>query len=367
MCSSVKFDKTLRMRTILHSHFLFLFFIFTSLAVHGQEEEIENIFEAPYLFGSDSLIELSITTNIKDLIQDTGKNSKYHTARLSYQLGDSVVSMIVQLKTRGRYRKNKNVCSFPPLRIKFNQASSSYTLFHGQDKLKIVGHCRNENDRFQQMVFQEYLIYKSYQILSPESFNVRLARVIYKDSGNKVKNLEEYVFFIEDFEKMAKRNGKIPIYKKRVHQAKTMTNKITRMAIFQFMIGNTDWGVPTLHNIKMIAKTPSSRPVAVPYDFDWASLVNAPYAVPNEKLDIENIHERLYRGYKRTPEELEFIFKEFRMKKDRFYSLYQDTNLLTEKEKKRVLKYFDDFYLIINNPKLVKRYFISNARQVKYK
>lgn len=355
------------MRSVLYSPFLLLFFLFVSLGLYAQNEELGATYEAPFLFGSDTLIELSITTNIKELIKDTGKKSKYHTARLSYQLGDSIVSMIVQLKTRGRYRKSKNVCSFPPLRIKFNQASSSYSLFHDQDKLKIVGHCRNENDRFQQMVFQEYLIYKAYQILSSESFNVRLARVSYKDSSNEVNNLDEYVFFIEDFEKMAKRNGKIPIYKERIHQDKTMINKITRMAVFQFMIGNTDWGVPTLHNIKMIAKTPTSRPVAVPYDFDWASLVNAPYAIPNAKLDIESIHERLYRGYKRTPEELEFIFKEFRMKKDAFYALYQNNNLLTEKERKRVIEYFDEFYRIINNPKLVKRHFINNARQVRYK
>jgi len=355
------------MKSVLYSPFLLLFFLFASLGLSAQNEEVENTFEAPYLFGSDTLIELSITTNIKELIKDTGKKSKYHTARLSYQLGDSIVSMIVQLKTRGRYRKNKNVCSFPPLRIKFNQASSSYTLFHGQDKLKIVGHCRNDNDRFQQMVFQEYLIYKAYQILSPEGFNVRLARITYKDSANEVKNLDEYVFFIEDFEKMAKRNGKIPIYKERIHQDKTMINKITRMAIFQFMVGNTDWGVPTRHNIKMIAKTPSSRPVAVPYDFDWASLVNAPYAIPNANLDLESIHDRLYRGYKRSPEELEFIFKEFRMKKDAFYALYKNNDLLTEKEKARVIEYFDDFYEIINNPKLVKRFFIDNAREVKYK
>jgi hypothetical protein len=355
------------MRFLFKIQFLVVVFIFTILSVLAQNKEIEEGYEAPYLFGSDTLIELSITTNIKELIKDTGKRSKYHTARLSYQLDDSVVSMIVQLKTRGRYRKNKNVCSFPPLRIKFNKSSSSYSLFHNQNKLKIVGHCRNNNSRFQQMVFQEYLIYKAYQILSPESFKVRLARITYKDSANEVKNLDEYVFFIEDFEKMAKRNGKIPIYKERIHQDKTMINKVTRMAIFQFLIGNTDWGVPSLHNIKIIAKTPTSRPVAVPYDFDWASLVNAPYAIPSEKLDIKSIHDRLYRGYDRTPEELEFIFKEFRMKKDRFYSLYQNTDLLTEKEKERVIKYFDEFYKIINSPKLVNRYFIKNARQAKYK
>ena len=355
------------MRFSLKNQLLLLFFLFTTLGLNAQTEESEKIFEAPYLFGSDTLMELSITTNIKELIKDTGKKSKYHQARLSYQLGDSVVSMLVQLKTRGNYRKNKNVCSFPPLRVKFNRSTSSYTLFHDQDKLKIVGHCRNNSDRFQQMVFQEYLIYKVYQILSPESFKVRLARVTYKDSANKVKNLEEYIFFIEDFEKMAKRNGKIPIYKHRIHQDNTMINKVTRMAIFQFMVGNTDWGVPTLHNIKMIAKTPTSRPVPIPYDFDWASLVNAPYAIPNEKLDLDNIHERLYRGYKRTPEELESIFKEFRMKKERFYSLYKNNYFLTEKEKRRALEFFDEFYDIIDNPKLVKKYFINNARQVKYK
>jgi len=346
---------------------LLLFVLIYTSGNYAQTDEPVKPFEAPYLFGSDTLIELSITTNIKELIKDTGKKSKYHNARLSYQLGDSVVSMIVQLKTRGHYRKNKNVCSFPPLRIKFNKTSSSYTLFHGQKKLKIVGHCRNSNSRFQQMVFQEYLIYKAYQILSPESFRVRLARITYKDSANEVKNLEEYVFFIEDFEKMANRNGKIPIYKERIHQTNTMINKVTRMAVFQFMVGNTDWGVPTLHNIKMIAKTPTSRPVPIPYDFDWASLVNAPYAIPNAKLDIESIHDRLYRGYQRTPEELEFIFKEFRMKKEQFYSLYKNNYFLTEKEKKRVLDYFDEFYDIINSPKLVKRYFINNARQVRYK
>ena len=346
---------------------LFALLFFFAQGSYAQVEELDKPYVASDLFESDTLIELSITTNLKELIKDTGKKSKYHQARLSYHQGDSIVSIIVELKTRGHYRKNKNVCAFPPLRIKFNQATSSYTLFHDQDKLKIVGHCRNSNPRFQQMVFQEYLIYKAYQILSPESFRVRLARVTYKDSADEMKPLTEYVFFIEDFEKMAKRNGKIPIYKERIHQENTMIFQATRMAVFQFMVGNTDWGVPTLHNIKLIASTPTSRPVTVPYDFDWSSLVNAPYAVPNEKLDVDNIHQRLYRGYKRTPEELEFVFKEFRMKKDAIYSLYQNNTLLTEKEKKRVLDYFDEFYEIINDPKLIQRYFIDKARQLKYK
>ncbi len=350
------------MNFFLKYSFLLVFFIFTSCRVCAQENQSEKLFEAPYLFGSDTLINLSITTDIKALIKDTGKKRKYHRARLSYMLGDSIVSMLVELKTRGHYRKSKSVCSFPPLRIKFNKTSSSYSLFHDQKKLKIVGHCRNDNPRFRQMLFQEYLIYKAYQILSPESFNVRLAKITYKDCNSTIDNLEEYVFFLEDFEKMAERNGKIPIYKERIAKERIVLNELIRMAVFQFMIGNTDWGISMCHNIKMIAKTPNSRLVSVPYDFDWASLVNAPYAVPNEKLDIKNIHERLYRGYKRSPQELEPVFKEFRVKRKQLYKLYRDTNLLCEKERKRVLDYFDEFYEIINDPKQVKLYFIKNAR-----
>lgn len=357
---------------IKHFQYILLLFIFlpnigsANLYINNQELT-DSIFKTPNLFESDSLLELSITTNIKTLIKDVGEKNKYHKGRLSYQLGDSIVSMVVDLKTRGNFRKDRSICAFPPIKIKFNQSESSYSVFHDQKKLKMVTHCQNRNPRFEQMLVQEYLIYKAYNIFTPESFNVRLARVTYKDSKNSMKPLTKLTFFIEDFEKMAARNGKIPRYDKKIHQDHTLIGKITKLAIFQYMIGNTDWGVPTLHNIKLISKTPKSRTSTIPYDFDWASLVNAPYAIPNEKLDIKSIHERLYRGYKRTAKDLEYIFREFRMKKERLYKLYQDCPYLSEKELERNLNYFDEFYEIIDNPKQIQSEFIDRARTIKKK
>jgi hypothetical protein len=338
-----------------------------NLLVSAQEANTDSVFKKPYLFDSDTLLELSITTNLKELVRDVGDKNKYHRGRLSYQLGDSVVSMLIDLKTRGNFRKDRSICAFPPLRIKFNKATSSYSIFHDQKKLKMVTHCQNRSERHEQMIIQEYLIYKAYSIFTPESFNVRLARITYKDSKNAMKPLTKFAFFLENFEKMADRNGKIARYDEKVHQDHTLINKVTKMAVFQYMVGNTDWGVPTLHNIKLIAKTPTSRPIPVPYDFDWASLVNAPYAEPNPKLDIKSIHDRLYRGYKRTAKDLEYIFREFRMKKEMLYDLYTNCPYLTDKEKERVLNYFDEFYEIINDPKKVKREFIDDARTIKYK
>ena len=331
------------------------------------QENNDTIYRAPNLFESDTLIELSITTNLRNLVRDVGEKNKYHTGRLSYYMGDSIVSMIVELKTRGNFRLNRSICAFPPIQIKFNKSTSSYSLFHKQKKLKMVTHCQNRSSRHEQMLIQEYLIYKAYNLFTPESFKVRLARITYKDSKNQMGPLTKYAFFIEDFEKMAERNGKIPRYEKKIHQDHTLINKVTELAVFQYLIGNTDWGVPTLHNIKLIAKTPTARPIPVPYDFDWASLVNAPYAVPNEKLAIESIHDRLYRGYKRTAKDLEYIFREFRMKKDALYDLYINCPYLDDRERERVLNYFDEFYEIIDNPKKVKSEFIDRARVIKYK
>ncbi len=63
-----------------------------------------------------------------------------------------------------------------------------------------------------------------------------------------------------------------------------------RMAIFNYMIGNTDWSVPNQHNVRILSQSNAERPnlgIIVPYDFDYTGLVNADYAVPIEQLGIE--------------------------------------------------------------------------------
>jgi len=54
------------------------------------------------------------------------------------------------------------------------------------------------------------------------------------------------------------------------------------VSIFQYMTGNTDWAVPNYHNIKTDGtKERHHLPtISVPYDFDYAGFVDAPYAVP---------------------------------------------------------------------------------------
>lgn len=118
------------------------------------------------------------------------------------------------------------------------------------------------------------------------------------------------------------------------------------------------------HNTALIQskKDSTSRPFVIPYDFDYSGLVDAEYAVPNEGLPIENVRQRLYRGYPRTKEELSDAIEIFNKQKDKIYSLITNCQLLTQRSKKDIIEYLDDFYKIIKNKSQVQYIFIDQAR-----
>jgi hypothetical protein len=156
---------------------------------------------------------------------------------------------------------------------------------------------------------------------------------------------------------MAKRNNTIAIEKKLIPR-QTQLNPFLKMAVFQYMIGNTDWSVEYLQNIKLLTPDTLSAPVAVPYDFDHAGIVYAPYAKPDELLILISVKERRYRGY--CVEDLkvfEDIIAEYNRLKTDIYSVYTGCTLLEQKYIKSTTQYLDEFYKTINNPKAWKKEF----------
>jgi hypothetical protein len=92
--------------------------------------------------------------------------------------------------------------------------------------------------------------------------------------------------------------------------------------------------------------------------------VDAYYAVPNEGLDIENVRQRLYRGFSRTEAELNEAIAIFNKQKENIYSLVNGFDLLTEKNRKNIIDYLEEFYKTINNSNQVKNLFIERARKM---
>jgi hypothetical protein len=233
------------------------------------------------------------------------------------------------------------------------------------EKLKMVSSCRLGKE-FDQLVLKEYLTYKIFNLLTDTSYRVRLMQVFFNDTEGKRKPYSSWGFLIEDVDDMAKRNQCREIEVKKLHTELTDRKYMTLVAMFQYMIGNTDWSVPGDHNIKLIQKRDSanSKPLAVPYDFDYCGLVNANYAVPPEELGIASVRDRLYRGFPRNMAEIEETAKIFRDKKPQIVSLIQGMEALEKREKDDMVKYLEDFYRVISDPKQMQREFIDNARSL---
>lgn len=318
--------------------------------------------EAAGLFDSEDPLDLTLEADLKPIFKDTDEERTDQPGRLWYldQQGDSVL-LDVGLKTRGYYRRLYLDCNVPPLRLNLKKKQVKDTVFDGQDKLKLVTHCKDGSTAYQQYTLKEYLIYKIYNLLTENSFRVRLVRMTYVDTADRRDPVTKYGFLIEDEDLLAERLGGRILQGGIVHQERTDREQATRLAIFQYMVGNTDWSVPGHHNIKLVFTGPKIPPLSIPYDFDFAGLINASYAKPDPRLRIGSVRERLYRGYCRTEEEFQAAFAPFNAQKDAIYALFRGFEYLEEKAKDRALDYLDGFYETINRPKSVRREFLNTC------
>lgn len=344
--------------------FFSLLFQIDSIAQEKKNEEQKD-YQNSTLFNSVKPIDLQLYIDKKDLLRDVGDDRKYHPALV--RLLDTEkehTDYAIKLKTRGNFRRNPDNCNMAPLRFKIpKKIRRGENIFAGQHKLKFVLPCRQNNERFQEYVIQEYLIYKIYNLLSDTSYRVRLANIELVDSLEKDKSLKFTGFFLEETDQMASRlNGKVLNFK-RFHPANVNKQQMTMMVVFQYLVGNTDWSVDVGHNIKLLFVNNQNVPFAIPYDFDWSGIVNAAYAKPAEQLNITTVRERTFRGYKRSMEEFEPVVKLFNEKKEEIYNLYRNCELLSEKSREKTIKYIDEFYEIINDQKKIEKEFIKNSRK----
>jgi hypothetical protein len=146
---------------------------------------------------------------------------------------------------------------------------------------------------------------------------------------------------------LATRTNSVEVTSVNLTQKNIYPEMMDRMAIFNYMVGNTDWSVPNQHNVKILSKLAvdnSNLGMIVPYDFDYSGLVNADYAVPFEGLGIKSVTERRYVGICRSEETFIQALQEFKDKKDEFYKVINEFPLLKEKTKKQMIGYLDTFF-----------------------
>lgn len=314
----------------------------------------QEIVEAP-LFASEEPIKITLTIDIRTVRNDNSDDPQYSEGNLVlYNSPEDSITLDIEVKARGHARRLYGFCTFPPIKLNFKKKQVEGTVFEGQDKLKLVSYCK-DMESYEDYVLQEYLIYKMYNMFTPYSFKVRLVEVTYKDIKDKANEVVRYGFLIEDDERMAERNGGTITEVLMSNHDRCERETLDIFTIFEFMIGNADWWIakPVMHNVKLVYF--EGKPIVpVPYDFDYCGAINTSYAVPPEVLDLSSVRIRYFMGFCRLQGTYENTITLFNDKKDAIYDMYNNFELLDEKKIKSVLKYYDDFYEIVNDPKKLK-------------
>ena len=330
------------------------------LAQSANTQEPVKLVPAPAFFESPNPIEVTLTANIGKLRGDKNENRPWRAATLSYKGPDgSDVTVPLRARTRGIWRLK--TCEFPPLRLNFTGETSKGTIFHKLDKPKLVSYCQN-GDGYEQYILQEFQLYRIYHLLTPVSHNARLLKLTYADSGNGKVRAKRYGFLLEEPNAMAARLGGKILEQKGAVAGDLEPYQNALMGVFEYMIGNTDFSVAGLHNVELFF-TAEGNVLPVAYDFDFAGAVNARYATPDEKLGLPNVRQRMFRGYCNDVESYAKVFALFKEKKPEIYALYTDEigKLMDDGTVKETLRYFDQFYETINDPRSARRSIIQSC------
>ena len=300
------------------------------------------------IFGPEEPLEFTVSTDLKGLSKNKFKD-EYQTAKVIYNLWDTIsIYREIRIKPRGEFRL-KN-CSNPPLRVNVKKTEEVFQLLDDFSKLKMVVPCKGGTS-YQTYIFTEYLAYKLYNIITDNSFQVRLIRLDYRDTSGKVKPGDAYTFIIESEKALAKRRECISIDNEKISARALDPETAAILYVFQYMIGNTDWSVPGLHNMKLLKTLDVTRPNPVPvaYDFDYAGIVDAPYAIPGDHVSIDDVTEREYMGYCLSQEHMDKAFELFIAKQPEIMAVVENFNLMTSSSKKKTLAYLEDFYEVIGD------------------
>lgn len=316
-------------------------------------------FDKIKFFEDTSTVHATITTKMGMIFRKKDKPGLEFPANFSISLpdGDTINEPII-LTVRGHFRREK--CFLPPLTINFKDKKTSVLKPLGS--LKLVSQCYT-SELGEKYLLSEFLIYKIYNLLTDMSFRVRLLNLKLSDSSGKKKTITEYAFLMEDIKNVAKRNN-CTYLKSKIDPRSTDPYQMTMTAIFEYMIGNTDFGVYANHNTRLLLSKADSthRPFVVPYDFDFSGFVNTNYSIPDPSLDIPDVRTRLYRGFPEPLMVLNGVIDVFKKQKESIYALIDNFNLLSLKSKNELTGYLDDFFKLIDIPARVKYTFIENAR-----
>lgn len=268
--------------------------------------------------------------------------------------------------TRGRGNFRRDQCFFTPLKVHMKKKEVKGTLFEGNKTLKVVLPCQNARDASDFLV-KEYICYKLYEPLSPFHFNSRLINLNLIDEGSKQqKGYEVKAIFIEDDGLVAERFGAKLHKGREMNPLRLQDTASVVHDFFQFFIGNTDWSAAVQHNVT-IMQLPNAAYIPLCYDFDMTGMVNAHYATVSDKLNINSVRQRLYRGFCRDESLFQYVRGYYLEREPLVWEAFDQAAVhLNPREVSSMKQYMVEFFDILKSDKKFKDEIFSRCRGAQF-
>lgn len=303
------------------------------------------------LFASVEPLEIVLTADFDALAGDRDQDEEERDGTAVVTSPDGAILEIpVEIRTRGNFRLQRSTCRFPPLRLDVPRKRVAGSVMDGEDKLKLVGPCR-DGEEWDQRVLKEYLVYRLFNEITDKSFRVRLARITYvqaAETGGPEEARTHWGFLIEDEDRLAERLGGALLDVEEIHPARLVGENTGPVVLFQYMVGNTDFSLFGDHNVKLVER--GRRVIPVPYDFDWTGVVDAPYAEPDPSLGIRSVRDRVFRGLCRPDVDYDGLYARFRERRAAMEELIRGQVGLDPEARDDVVDYLNGFWRIIDDP-----------------
>lgn len=320
------------------------------------------------LFKNSEILELTLTGPFSTIDRERDKEKRYD-GTVSYQASDqTTVTLDVAYEVRGNWRLQKSNCGHAQLWLDLKRGQTPDTLFENQNRLKLVVQCGDRESNAQWLV-KEQLGYDIFREFSELNFDTRLIQATYIDSEKTDEQRTHLAFIIEHQSRLAERFGFEKFELNRAPLQSLDSKQTNLVSLFMLLIGNTDFaltaGAPDdecCHNAKLLTDS-SGVNFPFPYDFDSSGYVDASYASPpNATMNLRNNKQRLYRGYCSHTDGLDEAIEAAKGTQNSVENLINSSEFASERTKTRAIKFFEDYYEMLEDERKVQRSIVRKCR-----
>ncbi|MFK7808478.1 MAG: hypothetical protein AB8F74_11805 [Saprospiraceae bacterium] len=309
--------------------------VFLSVSLSAQHKQ--SIFDK---MSYTQVLDVTITTDLSKL--EDKRSEKKHRANLTFTDSDGITyDWAIKLAVRGKFRRMR-CTEIPPLKIYFDKDDLREAGLTKFDDLKLVNQCMEDEIVGRELLLKEYLAYELYNELTPESFRVQFMNITYEDSETGERFLRSG-FVIEDAAQLRDRISARKVKQERGFEANQFNQEqFRKMALFQYLIGNSDWSATFGRNIKVLEK--DDQLIAIPYDFDFSGVVDAPYATPNANYGLTSLQQRIYLGYTDDVSDLSDTVDEFKKKRSALKKVVKGHDLMSRSLRNKAWTYLSSYF-----------------------